>query len=286
MRLVVAVALLFLGLGTVSAGEYEPAQRTQIERKLDSVASLIERSSAAKQIEASNVPAAKAMREEARALRAKAAAAYQADDATEAARLLDAAAKRMVEAVRQAAPDQITAGKRRADFDARLETVKVLLEAQKRVGNEKHAAGAGETSKRIEQLVEQARSEAAAGDIDKGRATLDRAYLTAKSAISGMRSGDTLVRNLEFATKEDEYRYELDRNDTHRMLIKLLVEDQQRSAAVDKSVQSFQDKAADLRRQAEALAQKQDFAGAVTLLEQSTAELVRAIRGAGVYIPG
>ena len=39
-----------------------------------------------------------------------------------------------------------------------------------------------------------------------------------------MRSGDTLVRSLNFASKEEEYRYEIDRNDTHQMLIKVLVE--------------------------------------------------------------
>jgi hypothetical protein len=111
--------------------------------------------------------------------------------------------------------------------------------------------------------------------------TVDQAYLVAKAAIGSMRDGDTLVRSLSFATPEDEYRYEVDRNDTHRMLLDVLLDPArapQASAAAQKS--------AALRAQADGVAKSGDFAGAVRLLEDSTRELVRAIRAAGVYIPG
>jgi hypothetical protein len=41
-----------------------------------------------------------------------------------------------------------------------------------------------------------------------------------------------------------------------------------------------------LRRLAEQQASRGDFAAGIASLEQSTRELVRAIRGKGVYIPG
>jgi len=290
VALLIAVGLL----ATWSAGAAQPAatsvvpapDRTQLERKLESVTALTEKSSAAKQIDASGSAAARERREQARALRAQAAAALQAGDLAAAGRLLDEAARAMFDAVRLSAPDQVTRAKKRADFDARMESVQVLLEAQRRIGSEKQTADAAQTSRRIEAQVQEAKRLADAGDLDAARAILDQAYLTAKSAIGGMREGDTLVRTLTFASKEEEYRYELDRNDTHQMLIKVLLDEKREAGNVDKMVRAFQDKAVQLRREAEARAARKDFDGAVRLLEQSTAELVRAIRGAGVYIPG
>jgi hypothetical protein len=51
-------------------------------------------------------------------------------------------------------------------------------------------------------------------------------------------------------------------------------------------VKGFVDKATQLRTQAESTASKGDYVGGIKLLEDSTAELVKAIRGAGIYIPG
>jgi len=89
------------------------------------------------------------------------------------------------------------------------------------------------------------------------------------------------------ASKEEEYHYEIDRNDTHLMLIKVLVEEKRaNNPALDQQVQGFVVKAKDLRTAAETAAAKRDHAQAVKLLEDSTVELVRAIRNAGIYIPG
>ncbi|HZP86899.1 MAG TPA: hypothetical protein VFB54_08750 [Burkholderiales bacterium] len=260
--------------------------RSQIERKLDSIGTLIEKSSAAKQIEASQVPTAREKREAARVLLGKAQAAFQKSDLAATSKLLDDAARQMFEAVRLAAPQQVTQDKARADFDARVESVKVLLEAQRRIAGEKNNGAAIESARKVEQQIKSANDLAAAGKLDQARAAIDQAYLDAKVSIGGMRTGDTLVHTLTFANKEEEYRYELDRNDTHQMLIKVLLDEKRQTGSLDRMIQGFQDKAAELRKQAEAQAAKKDFEGAIRLLEQSTTELVRAIRGAGVYIPG
>ncbi|NTW60485.1 MAG: hypothetical protein HGA43_15130, partial [Nitrospirae bacterium] len=116
---------------------------------------------------------------------------------------------------------------------------------------------------------------------------LERAYLVAKAGVSSLRSGDTLVRSLKFASKEEEYHYEIDRNETHQMLIKMLVDEKRSSnAALDQQVASFLEKARNLRNAADSAAGKGEHERAVMLLEESTAELVRAIRNAGIYIPG
>ena len=259
----------------------------QLARHLKSVETLIERLSAARQIETSANPDALARRDKAHELQRQAVEAFEAQDYGKCTRLLDEAAKTLFEGVRLAAPEQVTQQKKRRDFESRLESVKTLLAAQKRIGSEKHLdAKEGEVSRKIEALMQQANTLAAANRLDEARVALDQAYLVAKTAINDLRSGDTLVRSLHFATKEEEYRYEIDRNDTHKMLVKILLAEKRETQGVDAMVQKFLEQAAQLRAAAEELAAKRDYEGGVKMLENATKELVRAIRGAGIYIPG
>jgi hypothetical protein len=262
--------------------------REQLERRLVSVATLLEKSSAAKQIEASGNADALAMRVKARELRQQAEDACKAGKYPDASRLLDQAAKMMFDSVRLASPEQVTGEKKQRDFDNRLESVKALLAAQKRIAAEKKLGAKGtETSNHIEAQIREASALAAAGKLDEGRAALDKVYVSTKTAIEGMRDGDTLVRSLSFSSKEEEYHYEIDRNDTHKMLIKVLLEEKRASnPGLESMVQKYLEQAAALRTSSEGAAAKKDFEGAIRLLEDSTKELVRAIRGAGVYIPG
>ena len=265
-----------------------PEDKEKLERRIASVATLIEKSSAARQIEASAVPQALASRGKAREMRQQAEDAYKAGKYEDASRLLDQAAKMFFEGVRLAAPEQITGEKKQRDFDNRMESVKALLTAQKRISAEKRLGAKGtETSNTIEALIRDATALAAAGKLDEGRALLDKVYLTTRLAVEGLREGDTLVRSLHFASKEEEYIYEVDRNDTHKMLIKVLLDEKRASnAGLESVVQKYLEQAAVLRVNAEAMAAKKDFESGIKLLEDSTKELVRAIRSAGVYIPG
>jgi len=271
------------------AGNGTPVEDSaQLARRLESVEILIEKSSAAKRIETSANPDALARRDKARALRLQAEQANQAGDSAKASRLLNEAVKTMFEGVRLAAPDQVDSQKKQRDFDARMESVKALLAAQERIGTEKHLdTKEAVISRKIEDLMQQANALVAANKIDQGRAVLDQAYATAKIAIEGLREGDTLVRSLHFATKEEEYRYELDRNDAHKLLIKVLLEEKRASnPALESMVQKHLDQSARLRAMAEELAGKGDYESGIKRLEESTDELVHAIRSGGIYIPG
>jgi hypothetical protein len=238
-------------------------------------------------VEASGSSAAAERREQARRAYREALQAYRDGMLLKSSRLLPEASARMFEAVRMAAPEQVAAGKARADFDARMESVKSLLAAQKRIIAEKPGQpGNAEAVAMVENLISESGRQAAQKDLAGARGTLDRAYLISKAAIGAMRSGDTLVRSLTFASAEEEYHYEVDRNDTHRMLINVLLSEKRATASIDSMVKGFIEKAAGLRAQAEQSAHSRDYKTAIRLLEESTRELVRAIRGAGVYIPG
>jgi hypothetical protein len=275
----ILAAILFATLPVAA----QQVDREQLDRRMAAVETLIERSSAAKQIESSGDARARAHRDRAREIHARAAQALRAGDLATASRLLPEASLQMFEGVRLAGADGVAAEKQRADYEARVESVKSLAAAQRRIALEKQSVdGGAQTAKAIEDLVAEAQRKAAAGDLAGARTTLDRAYLVAKAAIGSMRGGDTLVRSLDFATKEEEYRYELDRNDTHQMLLGLLVSDPAKAARAQES----SGRAKELRSRAEARASAGAFGEAVGLLEDSTRELVRAIRGAGIYIPG
>lgn len=262
--------------------------RQQLARRLESVGHLLETSSAARQIEASQDTRALAVREEARALYIKARDAFSKEDFQLTTRSLTEATMLMFKAVRFAAPADVTGKKMEADFRIRRESVKALLSSYKRIASEKSInKGVAEKTAGIEHIVAEADKLAEAGKYEEGRAELDQAYIAIKTAVRALRHGDTLVRSLNFANKEEEYRYELDRNDTHQMLIKVLLDEKRAdSPDLDRQVSAFVAKAKGLRADAEVRAAARDHAGAIKLLEDSTTELVRAIRNAGVYIPG
>ncbi|MBL0148842.1 MAG: hypothetical protein IPP87_09065 [Ideonella sp.] len=263
-----------------------PLSREQVERRLSSNTTLIEQSSASRQIDSSGNVDALDQRDRARALHLRARSALVEGDLVQANRLSDAAARTMMEAVRLASPDQINDRKDRNDFETRMNATRALIDALKRVATEKGAgARNAELVQRIEGLVGDAQKQAAAGRVPDARRLLDQAYGASRAAIGSLRGGDTLVRTLNFATKQEEYAYEIDRNDTHRMLVQVLLQDR-RSVAADAMVDKALQASAQLRRQAEEQAARRDYDAGVRTLEESTRELVRAIRGAGVFIPG
>ncbi len=260
--------------------------RETLDRRLQSVGTLIESSSASRQIDTSGVAAARERRDTARLIHREAGVLLLANALPQAARLLDQAAREMMEGVRLARPEQVAGEKNRRDFDARMDSARALLVAQQRITAEKQAgAEAQEATRRIEHQLAQAAALAAQGRQAEAKAMVDRAYLTARVSIETLRRGDTLVRSLHFATPREEFEYEVDRNDTHRMLIQVVLADR-KDGVMTPAMQGFVDRAALLRAEAEAQARGGDHAAAIRTLEDSTRDLVRAIRAGGLYIPG
>jgi len=293
-----AAALLLLGLAAAQAQsapspvrgthpEHELPSKAQLERRLASVGFLLEKSSAARQIEASGEAEALALRARAQECYRQAQEAFRAEDLAAMARLLAEAGALMREGARIAAPAQVTGDKQRIDFEARLASVKALLAADRRVIEEKHAAPeAMQTIGAVESMTAEAAALAAAGRLAEGRAKLDRAYLLARTALSSIRGGDTLTRSAHFASKEEEYQYEIVRNNTHRTLVLSLLADPQAAKSAEGATQESVAVAERLRREAEARSAAGDHAAAIEPLEQSTRELLRVIRGLGIRVPG
>lgn len=283
------VLVLMLALVLLAAPVWSKDLPTaaSVERQLTSVRTLIEKSSAARQVARVAAPDALAKQNAARELLARAEKAAAGGDHAAASSLLDDAARAMFVAIRQSAPNEVISAKQTTDLDRRVASARALQEALVRVVKEKQAGDQGQRSiDSVAEMIERAERERVQGDLAGALNSAQTAYLGAKAALSSLRGGDTLVRSLHFETPADEYRYEIDRNDTHRMLVDVLLAERRQSKGVDNMVNQFIEQAAEVRKQAEDQAARKRYDEAIDLLEQSTRSLVRAIRGAGVYIPG
>ena len=177
--------------------------------------------------------------------------------------------------------------KYRQDLDRRQRSLDALLMAHERIMAEKGTADEHTSLLAdIDADIRAVETLLSANKIDQAREHLDRAYEKTRLSVEQSREGETLLRELKFETPEDEFKYELDRNDTHRMLLTVLLQEKMKNERVKDRVHSYVEEADKLRERATDQASDQHFEEAITLLERSTAELVKAIRGAGVYIPG
>lgn len=276
---------LFLLQGISLAAE--PPSAAAIESRLAFVEKLVLESSAALQVEQSGSAKAVELRTSAERHVRAAREQYSAGNYAAAGTELNDAVHLMQAAVQATHTAGDVSDKDLRDYEGRRQTVEALLRAHERVSAEKNI---GQGHDVLLDAVTPALAESDRllqdGQVSAARASLDETYERVKLAVEELRGGDTLVRELNFATPEEEYRYELDRNDTHQMLITVLLAEKLDNPRLQERAEPFIVDADRLRTKASEAAAARDFDAAIDLLEQSTRELIRAIRSAGVYIPG
>lgn len=260
------------------------AQDDELAGRVAMVRTLLFESSAARRVEESDSDEARRKRAEAIALYES--AAVQGDTEQRKAKL-NQAVDLMYQASAAVPQSASAKEKGRNDFKRRQESLQALLAAHERIMAEKgtddmHAS----LLDSVATDLSAAETLLANGDIEMARERLDLAYDVTRLAVESSRKGETLKRELRFDTPEDEYHYELDRNETHRMLLTVLLKDKLDDDRVREKVDAFVGTADEHRAAADEMAESKRFAEAIEALERSTAELVKAIRGAGVYIPG
>lgn len=171
----------------------------------------------------------------------------------------------------------------RNGYSERMESTKTLRDALARVADEKRDETARAEVGVIDRLMRQADGLVAEQHVRRGRAVLDHAYLRAKVQLERLRGGETLVRALQFDTPHDEYRYELDRNDSYRMLVPLLVPP---GGPNESGMKAHLLRASQLRENADSMAGRGNVEAAIQIIEESSGEYQEAIRAAGVQLPG
>lgn len=255
--------------------------------RLQYLSKLLNTSSGAQQVIKSDNKEALDLRLEAIDLYNKAERNINNGHEEEAIKMFGQSAKLMFTAIRKAAPAHLASDKSTREYLARKESVNSLKQAFERITDENNDAQvAKKLNKQLDQLINKGDKYLKSGDYAEARVEIDKAYHLLKMSIESVRGGQTLVRSLNFKTSEEEYKYELDRNETHHMLIGLLVNGKDKSEYTQKQMSKFIGEAKSYRTQADDMAEKGEFEKAIELLEISTKQLVRAIRIAGVYIPG
>ena len=278
-----AAAMLFAG-GSILA---DTLPLDGLQQRIGFVDKLLNESSAARQVQESDVAAAHDMRARAVDRYDDALRAFDAGDSAAVEAALSEAIKLMYAAANASQKKGVATEKSDRDYQNRRASVDALLVAHQRISKEK---GQRNEHKELRQKIDAELATAdkmlAASEPTQARRQLDGAYEQVKVAVEQLRDGDTLVRELKFDTAEDEYDYELDRNDTHQMLVTVLLQERLEDDRVRDRVTPLVATAKELRSVAESQASNKQFKEAIATLEQSTRELVKAIRGAGVYIPG
>lgn len=255
------------------------------DSRMDYAANLIYRSTAAQQIKNSQNQQAHKLYQDAQSLYKKISLTSGSPEKNK--QLLDEALTKMFSAVQMAEPEKVRAEKSRRDFTKKKESIQALLDAHDRVAKEKNKSSQGDIMhKQISELLTQANALYQQGEYSQGKGILDGALNIVKTSIEQMRGGDTLVKGLNFESKKEEYAYELDRNDTHTMLIKVLLSEKRKNnPELDKRVRQALDISGQYRQKAEQMALKNDYQTAIDWLEKATLELVKVIRRGGIYIP-
>ena len=104
--------------------------------------------------------------------------------------------------------------------------------------------------------------------------------------VREIREGQTLVRALNFETAEEEYDYEMGRNQSHFMLLQFAYGDKKPVGTVVARINELRVIAEKFRSRAEMKAAEGAHAEAIELLNESTNRLLGAIRMSGVFVPG
>lgn len=165
------------------------------------------------------------------------------------------------------------------DLQARMQSVRSLLEAYDRIRIEKKVADGVNLGDQIRELLTKAERDKGQYQMEEAHAAVEQAYALARQGLQQLRGGETLVNHLTFRTPQDEYTYELNRNNMFQLLLRGL-SDGGRELAAMPEVQ----RAVSLRKKAEGAA-KGNLAKGIKLLEESSNLYMQALMGAEFELP-
>ncbi|VAW45963.1 hypothetical protein MNBD_GAMMA03-1850 [hydrothermal vent metagenome] len=176
--------------------------------------------------------------------------------------------------------------KAKADYEQKLKSVQGLLFAHKRITDlNLDSVKESMLQKKVQPLIKKSKKLAEEHRFKEAKTELDQAYFTIATSIKSQRTGQTLVRSLDFATEKEAYEYELGRYENYKMLVNMMI-DERHAFERDDRTKPFFDEEDRYHVQAVELAQKGQYGEAAKLIEQASKSLVNLLRDSGVYIPG
>jgi len=249
--------------------------------------SLLTKSSLARQVTELNIPLASESLNKARSLHKIALNKVSDGDLSGAVEARDESLRLLMVASRIAnKASGLAEIKSQADYERKLESVNALLTAHKRItDSNSDAVTESKLTKIVTPLVNQAEKSAGNQEFVNALASLEKAYLLTADSIKAQRSGQTLVRSLDFATDKEAHEYELGRYENYQMLVNMMI-DERRAFKRDARSQPFFDEADSYQSKANEFVAKGQYDQAAKLIEKASKSLVNMLRDAGVHIPG
>lgn len=182
-------------------------------------------------------------------------------------------------------PSEQELAEQKADFEAILLTARSFQDA--------HEASYAEAKKQKRKAVDYDRKvvEALFGDAEslaKQKKYKDAEQVVAKAerlittALNEMLGSQTLVYEVTFETPKDEYDYEVKRYLSYEELVPVAIETRKPNEQTLKLMQTFVDKAKFFRGKADESAAKANYAEALAIIRDATAEVRRGLMAVGV----
>lgn len=133
----------------------------------------------------------------------------------------------------------------------------------------------------LNSLIEQAEVLYREGQLALANHALKQAADMVELTLSSARHQDVLLHELSFGSLEEEYLYEIKRNESYVMLISLLQDKDQVSETSIQYVKKIVSENEIIKREAESHAANGNKAMAISVLEKGTDKLTRALRMSG-----
>ena len=267
--------LLLLGCSTLTA-----APSLQLPMKLDYAEGVIMRSKSAQRIENSGDEEAIGKLKLARDKYQQARKAQQDGDFEQSEKLAN-------EAIRLVTAASIKVPAKVDDNTAKQQRYKELLSQVDTYRNWKQHDNTIDPDIQLQmdkavEEIEKAGKLAANNDYDKANEFLSMALDIIIRAKNSSLKERTFSYDLNFETPLDEYQYELSRNDDYLRLVPIAITQKQPSAGVKTLMNRYLEKAKVKRHDAEAQFQDKQYEQAVVSLQDSSKELISALKIAGV----
>lgn len=137
---------------------------------------------------------------------------------------------------------------------------------------------------RIDALRAESGQLAQGGRLGEANRKMADAYKLAVEEMSRLRAGQEVVLSLKFDTPADEYAYERKRFASNEIMVDMMIAEGRAEGDKRRLVDGFVDAGRRLGAQADTQANSGQYAEAVKLMEQASAQLIRALQSMGVPV--
>lgn len=137
---------------------------------------------------------------------------------------------------------------------------------------------------RVDGLTAESRQLAEAGRVGEAGKKMAEAYKLAVEELSRLRAGQEVLLSLKFDTPADEYAYEKKRFASNEIMVDMMVAEGRAAGDKGRLVDGFVEEGHRLGAQADEQAKAGRHVEAVKLMEQASAQLIRALQSMGVPV--